>query len=87
MARPMRAKLENDFKSFLLELAVYLVLVVTYCVLVLRFLGTWLADLFHHQRPLYAGVALALIVVQGIALEQATAGLLWLVRRGRKAAR
>lgn len=67
-------------KSFLIELAVYAVLVTGYFFLVLHFLGDWLADLFHHHRQTYAFVALALIFGQGVVLEMITSALLRFIR-------
>ena len=80
----MDRDIKNELKSFLPELLVYGVLVTAYCLLVLRYLGNWLAGLFHHQRVLYGVVALTLIVVQGFVLEQLTRSLLKLTRWGRK---
>jgi len=80
----MDRNIKNEFKSFLPELLIYGVLVTAYCFLVLRYLGAWLAGLFHHQRELYAAVALLLILGQGFVLEQLTSVLLRLVRWGRK---
>ena len=80
----MDRNLKNEFKSFLPELVVYGILVTAYCLLVLRFLGDWLAGLFHQHRELYAAVALLLMVGQGFVLEQLTSLLLRLARWGRK---
>jgi NADH:ubiquinone oxidoreductase subunit H len=67
-------------KSFLIELGVYAVLVVIYFLLVLEFLGGWLAELFKHERQLYAVVALALMLGQGVVLEMLTTFLLSFIR-------
>jgi hypothetical protein len=61
-------------------------LVTGYYFLVLHFLGGWLNQLFQSDRRLYAGVALGLIIGQGILLEMLTRLLLTLViprREGR----
>ncbi|HTS17446.1 MAG TPA: hypothetical protein VMP11_07730 [Verrucomicrobiae bacterium] len=79
MAR--RTKETASFGSFLIELAVYAVFVFAYFFLVLHFLGNWVKHLFDDRRTLYAVVALALIVFQGIALEMLTTALLKLIGR------
>ena len=71
----MNRELKGWLKSFLIELLVYSVLVVGYFFLVLHLLGDWIAHLFEGDRRLYAFVALALIVGQGILLELLTAAL------------
>jgi len=80
----MPREIKSEFKAFSAEFLVYLGLVVGYCLLVLRYLAGWLAGLFHHERKLYAGLALALIVVQGLVLSRLTTVLLRLARWGRK---
>jgi hypothetical protein len=72
-------------KSFLIELVVYGLLVVGYYFSVLYFLGSWLGELFHHQRQVYAAVALALMVGQAVLLDAVTHLLLALIRPRRKA--
>ncbi len=72
----MNKGVKNSLRSFLAELAVYAVLVTGYYFLVLHYLGGWLYRLFTSERRLYAGMALALIVLQGIALETLTRWLL-----------
>jgi hypothetical protein len=76
--------LKNIFKSFSIELPVYAALVVAYFFLVLHFLGGWLYHLFKEERRSYAGMALVLIIAQGIVLESLTRGLLRLIRRKRE---
>ena len=77
----MNRELKGWLKSFLVELLVYSVLVVGYFFLVLHLLGDWIAHLYESDRRVYAGVALALIVGQGIALELLTATLFALIKR------
>ncbi len=67
-------------KSFLVELLVYTVLVAVYFFAVLHFLGSWLKPLFDHGRGVYAVVALALMLAQGVLLEMLTTWLLRLIR-------
>ena len=63
-------------RAFLIELAVYAVLVVEYFFLVLLFLGGWLKDLFDHHRWVYAAAGLALVLGQAALLEWLTSALL-----------
>ena len=71
-----RSEKTASLGSFLLELAIYAVFVFGYFFLVLHFLGGWLKHLFDSNKLLYAFVALALIIVQGVFLETLTTGLL-----------
>jgi len=64
-----------------IELAVYAVLAIAYFCLVLQFLGTWLAGLFHEQRPYYVVAAVLLMVGQSIGLERLGTGLSYIIRR------
>jgi len=65
-------------RSFLLEIAIYAPLVVLYFLLILRFANHRLTDLFLNTPRLYAFVATAAIVGQGVLLEWLTS---LLVRR------
>jgi hypothetical protein len=67
-------------KAFLVELALYAVLVVGYFFLVLHLLGDWLLQLELHHRTTYAGVAILLIIGQAVVLESVTTLLLRLIR-------
>ena len=77
----MKGEAKKSVKVFVIELLVYAVLVAGYFFLVLHFLGPWLEGLYRHERKTYAGVALGLIVCQGIVLELVTSGLVALLRR------
>lgn len=69
------------FRTLLLEVAVYSVLVAVYFFLVLHFIGHWLLQLFAMPHKfLYATVALLLMVSQGILLEVTTTFLLRYIR-------
>lgn len=70
----------DSLKPFIVELAIYAVLVVGYFFLVLTFLNSWLKELFDDNKTYYAIVALGLIVAQGIALDFVTSGLLRLIK-------
>lgn len=76
----MKPKLTSWLKSFLLELLVYAVLVTGYYFLVLHFLGNSLKQLYDHNRGFYAGLALVLIIGQGLLLEVLTRQLLAWIR-------
>lgn len=66
--------------SYFGETILYAGLVAGYYFLVLHFLGGWLNHLFLHDRQLYAGLALALIIGQGFLLEALTRLLLSLFK-------
>ena len=66
---------------FLLELILYGAFVAAYCLLVLHYLGFWLAEVFNANRTLYAFTALMLIVAQGILLEMLTRVLVGALRK------
>jgi hypothetical protein len=76
----MNRDIRQWLKSFTLELVVYAVLVVGYYFLVLHLVGDWLNRVFHANRPVYAGVALGLIIIQGVVLEGLTRWLLRLIK-------
>lgn len=68
--------LRRWLRDFVIELVIYGGLVVVYFYVVLRFLETYLTDLFRTNLPLYAVAALVLIVLQGAMLESLTSFLL-----------
>jgi hypothetical protein len=59
-----------------LEIVLYALLVFTYLFLILRFFTAELVTLFKHDLVLYAGLALGLMVFQGIFLESVTTFLI-----------
>jgi hypothetical protein len=73
---PEDHRLRVLIRNFAIEVLVYAALVVGYFYLVLRILGEPLKKLFSEHLPLYAFLALALIVVQGVVLEFVTSFLL-----------
>jgi len=78
----MKREFENSLRSFLIEFVLYLAVVAGYYFLVLHYLGGWLQELFNGSRLVYAWVALALIVGQGLALDVVTRLLLaWIKPR------
>jgi hypothetical protein len=72
----MNAGFKTSLRMFVLEFLVYGALVIGYYFAVLHLLGDWLHHLFQNDRRVYAGMALALIVAQGILLELLTRLLL-----------
>ena len=62
-------------RNFLIELILYGLLVVGYFLIVLRWLGDPLVEVFMENPTLYAPIALGLIVFQGVALEAITSFL------------
>ncbi len=76
----MKREVENSLRSFLVEFAVYAILVAAYYLLVLHYLGDWLNGLFKSQRTVYAWVALGLIIGQGVLLDLVTKLLLAWIR-------
>ena len=59
-------------RNFLIEVAVYGVLLIVYFLVVLRYLGEPLARLFDSNLVVYAFIGLGLIVVQAVVLEFVT---------------
>ena len=79
----MKPDLKATIQRFALELVVYTLLLTGYYFLVLHLLGHRLETLYVDQRKLYAVLALALIVAQGLLLEVLTRFLLgWITPRG-----
>ena len=76
----MKAEDRKTLYSFLIELAVYGVLVAVYFFLVLHFLGDWLSDLDKKSVRLYALLAIGLIIGQSVVLEWVTTFLFRLLR-------
>ena len=76
----MKVETARTFRAFLIELALYAVLVVSYFFLVLHLLGDWLYRLESHHRYTYAGVAILLIIGQAVVLENVTTFLLRIIR-------
>ncbi len=76
----MKSDTAKTLRAFLIELAIYALLVVGYFFLVLHFLGGWLHQLEVHHRNTYGGVAILLIIGQAVVLENVTTLLLRLIR-------
>jgi hypothetical protein len=77
----MEATMKNEdlragVRNLVIELVVYSALVLIYSVVVLRWLGEPLRQLFHSSLPVYAVLSLGLIVAQGALLDVVTAFLL-----------
>ena len=76
----MKKETAKTLRAFLIELAIYAVLVIAYFFLVLHFLGEWLHQLETGHRYTYAGVAILLIIGQAVVLEALTTLLLRMLR-------
>ena len=76
----MEKEKRRFLKSFLIEMAVYAVLVVGYFFLVLHFLGDWIKHIYDYDKSIYAFVALGQMVGQGPLLEMLPTKLLSLIR-------
>ncbi len=76
----MKRETATTLRAFLVELAIYAVLVVAYFFAVLHFLGDWLFQLQQHHHVVYAAVAILLIIGQAVALESVTSLLLRIIR-------
>ena len=77
----MKKATAKSLRAFVIELAVYAVLVTCYFFLVLHFLGEWLYHLETQHRVMYALVAILLIAGQAVALDAVTTLLFRLLRR------
>jgi len=76
----MKKETAKTLRAFIIELAIYSVLVAAYFFLVLHWLGDWLYDLAAHHRYTYAVAAVSVIIGQAILLENLTTFLLRLLR-------
>ena len=72
----METRFRRIIKEFAVELIIYTFLVVIYFLLVLRFLGGFLMDIFTEDIVLYTFLALGLIIMQGVLLEYITSFLM-----------
>lgn len=77
----MKKETAATLRAFLIELAIYAVLVVGYFFFVLHFLGHGLHVIEQQHRYAYAGVALLLIIGQAVLLQYLTTFLLRIIRR------
>jgi len=74
-----RPNLQKLVRNFIIELAVYGILLVIYFFAVLQFLDGILNNLYLNNTTLYAVVGLALIVAQAVVLEAVTSFLIRLL--------
>ncbi len=65
---------------YLVELLIYAVFIWGYYWVVLHALGGWLKHIFDVNKPVYAALALAVIITQAVGLELVTTGLFKLLR-------
>jgi len=80
----MKEPIQKVLRFITIELAVYAVLAIAYFFLVLRFLGPWLAGLFHEHRVYYVVACVLLMFGQAIGLERLVTGLSYIIRGGKK---
>ena len=80
----MKEPIQKVLRFIAIELSLYAVLAIAYFFLVLRFLGAWLAGLFHEQRVYYVVACVLLMVGQAIGLERLVTGLSYIIRGGKK---
>jgi DMSO/TMAO reductase YedYZ heme-binding membrane subunit len=76
----MKPETTKTLRAFLIELAIYAVLVVGYFFLVLHFLGEGLRQLEQNHRYAYAGAAILLMIGQAVLLQNVTTLLLRMIR-------
>ena len=76
----MKKGTARTLRAFVIELAIYAVLVITYFFLVLNLLGLWLYEIEIHRRYTYAALAILLIIGQAVLLESLTTFLIRLIR-------
>ena len=76
----MKKETAKTLRAFLIELAIYAVLVAAYFFLVLHFLGEWLHQLETRHRYTYGGVAILLMIGQAVVLQNVTTFLLRMIR-------
>ncbi|MBV8213342.1 MAG: hypothetical protein JOZ08_08975 [Verrucomicrobia bacterium] len=80
----MKEPIQKVLRYIAIELVVYAILAIAYFCLVLQFLGTWLAELFHEQRIYYVVASVLLMTGQAIGLERLVTGLSHIIRSGKK---
>jgi hypothetical protein len=76
----MKPSQRRTLFAFFAELLIYGIFVAVYFLLVLHFLGGWLAHLDKESAKIYGIVCLALIIGQAVALEWVTTFLFRLLR-------
>jgi hypothetical protein len=72
----IRLNIKLFMRNFVIELVLYGSLVVGYFLLALRYLNTYLTNVFHDNLLAYAVLALVLIIAQGVLLDSLTSFLL-----------
>ena len=78
-----KPNLQKLVRNFIIELAVYGILLVIYFFAVLQYLGGMLSNLFLNNTTLYAIAGLALIITQAVVLEAVTSYLIRLLHLDR----
>ena len=64
------------FRNLLIEIIIYSLLIAGYYLLVLRWMGDWIASIFNSDLVLYAFAGLGLIFVQAVLLDILTSFLM-----------
>ncbi|HDD54846.1 MAG TPA: hypothetical protein ENG59_01215 [Chloroflexi bacterium] len=68
------------FRNLIVEIIIYSLLIFGYYLLVLRWLGEWIASIFNSNLILYAWAGLGLIFVQAVLLDFATSFLMKFIK-------
>jgi hypothetical protein len=71
----VKPKTRRLLRNLVLEVIIYSILLLSYFLIVLRYLGEPLNELFHQSLLVYAGATLLLIVAQSVALDFITSFL------------
>ena len=73
---PSRQSTPRELLAWVLHLALYSVLLLSYFLLVLRYLSGWFTDLFHYHRVEFAFFGIVAMVVQAVVLDAISAFIL-----------
>jgi hypothetical protein len=68
----MNPTIKRQIRNFMIEMVIYGGLVLVYFLVILRFLGDWLFDLFNNNLLVYAVTGLILILAQSVILDWLT---------------
>lgn len=68
------------FRNLVVEILIYSVLIFGYYMMVLRYLGDWIASIFHSNLYIYAFAGLGLIFVQAVLLDLLTSFLMKFIK-------
>ena len=68
------------FRNLLIEIIIYSLLILGYYLLVLRWMGDWIASMFASNLTIYAFVGLGLIFTQAVLLDFITSFLMKFIK-------